>query len=50
LRENGVQVEVGLLEQSARALNRTYIEQFSARAVRNERTALPVTLEISLAN
>ncbi|MDQ3712910.1 MAG: bifunctional diaminohydroxyphosphoribosylaminopyrimidine deaminase/5-amino-6-(5-phosphoribosylamino)uracil reductase RibD [Acidobacteriota bacterium] len=50
LRENGIQTEVGLLEQSARALNRSYIEQFATRAEQSGRIALPKTLEINLAN
>ncbi len=49
LRMNGILAEVGLLEQSARALNRSYIEQFT-RAKQNEKIALPKFLEISLAN
>jgi len=43
-------IEVGLLEQSARALNRLYIEQFAARAEQNRTMALPKFLEVSLAN
>ncbi len=50
LRANGIKVELGLLEQQARALNRRYIEQFAARAEQNERTVSPNILEISLAN
>lgn len=50
LRINGIQTEVGLLEKSARALNRSYLKQFSARAEQNERTALPKVLEIGMAN
>jgi diaminohydroxyphosphoribosylaminopyrimidine deaminase/5-amino-6-(5-phosphoribosylamino)uracil reductase len=49
LRENGIQTEVGLLEHSARSLNRSYIEQFT-RAEQNEKIALPKFLEISFAN
>ncbi len=49
LRMNGILAEVGLLEQSARRLNRSYIEQFT-RAEQNEKIALPKFLEISLAN
>lgn len=47
---NGIQAEVGLLEQSARVLNRNYIEQFAARAEQNERIVPPKVLKISLAN
>ncbi len=50
LRKDGIQTEVGLLEQSARALNRSYVEQFAASAEQIERIALPKVLEISLAN
>jgi len=50
LREKGIQTEVGLLEQSARALNRPYVEQFAARAEQNEKEVLPKVLKISLAN
>jgi len=50
LRENGIQTEVSLLEQSARRLNRSYVEQFAVGAEQNERIALPKVLEISLAN
>jgi diaminohydroxyphosphoribosylaminopyrimidine deaminase/5-amino-6-(5-phosphoribosylamino)uracil reductase len=50
LRINGILAEVGLLENAARALNRSYFEQFAARAEQNERTTSPKFLEISLAN
>jgi len=50
LRINGIQTEVGLLEQSARALNRSYVEQFAARAEQSERITSPQFLEVSLAN
>ncbi len=50
LRMNGIQAEVGLLENAARALNRSYIEQLTARAKQNEKIALPEFLEISLAS
>lgn len=50
LRANGIETEVGLLEQQARALNRRYIEQFAARAEHNEIIVPPKVLEISLAN
>lgn len=50
LRINGIQTEVGLLEQSAMRLNRSYVEQFAARAEQNEVMATPKFLEVSLAN
>jgi len=50
LRMNGILAEVGLLEHSARALNRSYIEQFAARVEQNEKKASPKILQISLAN
>ena len=50
LRLNGILAEVGLLEQSAHALNRRYVEQFATAAEQNKIMALPKSLEISLAN
>ena len=41
LRINGILAEVGLLEQSARALNRSYVEQFTARAEQSEGVTSP---------
>lgn len=51
LRINGIQTEVGLLEKPARALNRSYTEQFAAGAREySETVSSPKFLEISLAN
>lgn len=48
LRINGVQTEVGLLEKPARALNRSYIEQFAlCEKEYSETAASPKLLEIS---
>lgn len=52
LRINGIQTEVGLLEKPARALNRSYTEQFAVRAREHSEPAAASAqfLEISLAN
>ncbi len=41
LRINGIRTEVGLLERQARALNRSYLEQFAARAGQSEKITPP---------
>ena len=45
LRMNGIQTEVGLLEQSARAVNRSYIEQFTGSAKPSVLAVSPAPLE-----
>jgi diaminohydroxyphosphoribosylaminopyrimidine deaminase/5-amino-6-(5-phosphoribosylamino)uracil reductase len=50
LRINGILAEVGLLEQSASALNRSYFEQLAVRAEQTKIIATPNFLEVSLAN
>ncbi|MEP7037565.1 MAG: bifunctional diaminohydroxyphosphoribosylaminopyrimidine deaminase/5-amino-6-(5-phosphoribosylamino)uracil reductase RibD [Acidobacteriota bacterium] len=42
LREHGIQTEVGLLEKSARRLNRFYIEKFAVRAEKSAGLIAPV--------
>jgi hypothetical protein len=51
LRMSGILAEVDLLEKPARALNRSYTEQFAAPSREyNETVAAAKLLEISLAN
>ena len=45
LRINGIRAEVGLLEQSARALNRRYVEQFTKSAKPDAVAVLPASLK-----